>query len=229
MIFEFRKSFSINFWINTRRFWWLKFFFDWWWLQTMYAFVMIEFIMYLIIFLIHLTCSNRDIVNSLRNWFTRFTWLIWKLYCIAIISCLTTILLKSFRKKTSIVNRIFRDVCSFFCEIYAIIANEITWSRSKFLRTKQLINSFTTRCIHCSKFNCDFVATIIFFNFNDISDALSRTMSQISTLRIKRALTRWEFVKRLSMKQTKWWWHKLRVIRSQRIYIISFVNKNEFS
>ena len=140
-------------------------------------------------------------------------------------NCLTTILLKSFQKKTSIVNRILRDVCSSVCEIYAIIANEITWSRSKFFQTKQLINSFTTRCIHCFKFNCDFVATIIFFNFNDISNTLSRTMSQILTLKIKKTLTRWKFVKKLSMKQTKWWWRKLRVIRSQKIYIISFVNE----
>ena len=66
------------------------------------------------------------------------------------------------------MNRIFRDVCSFVCEIYAIITNEITWFRSKFFHTKQLINSFTIRCIHCFNFNCDFDATIIFFNFRNI-------------------------------------------------------------
>ena len=32
----------------------------------------------------------------------------------------------STEEKTSIVNRILRDVCSFVCEIYAIVANEIT-------------------------------------------------------------------------------------------------------
>ena len=172
----------------------------------MYALILIEFIMYSIILFDYLICSNRDIVNSFRSWFARFTWFIWRLYCIAIVSCLTTILLKSFRKEISIVNWIFRDVCSSICEMYAIITNEITWFRSKSLQTKQLINSFTTRSIHCFKFNCDFVAAIISFNSNDISNALFRTMSQISTLRIKRVLTRWEFVKRLSMKQTKCWW-----------------------
>ena len=181
--------------------------------------------MYSIIFFDHLTWSSRDIVNSIRNWFARFTWFIWKLYCIAIMNCLTTILLKSFRRKTSIVNRIFRDVCSFVCEIYAIITNEITWFRSKSLQTKQLINSFTIRCIHCFKFNYNFVVTIVSFNFNNISNALFRTMSQISTLKIKRVLTKWKFMKKLSINQTKWWWRKLRVTRSQKVYIISFVNK----
>ena len=53
-----------------------------------------------------------------------------------------------------------------------------------------------TRCIHCFNFNCDFVAIIMTFNSSNMSDVLIYMISHMSTLKIKKVLTKWKSMKR---------------------------------
>ena len=217
IIFEFRRSSFTSIWMNARRSLWLRFFFDWCLAHTRYALILTESIIYSIIRMIHLNFWERAIVRLARSWFARFTWLIWRLYCTAMTNCSIVTLRVSSRKEISVIWRVFRNACSLICEEYAVISNVITWSRWASRQTKQLIMSFTTRCNHCFNVNCDFLLAAIIFNFEDISNALTRTISQTSILRINRALTRWESMKRLFKKQTKWRWRISCVTRSQNV------------